>query len=148
MKIVKGHVVIKLEDGTVLEGEVILNQMKDRVPQSHKTFQPISRPTIVVKGKNDLASCIEKLRGQGFFKDTPVVRSSELIRALHLKCDKKIRMNHATRDLSKLVSAGILDRDELPPCKDTPNGTQLWYLPDTDKKIVVDYKRLHSSEAG
>lgn len=137
----KAHIVITLDNGTVLEGDVSA--------KSHSSEVPVSKSPVDSKGgflkKGHLASCIKVLQSQGFFEEKPIVTTPELLKALHLKCNKRIQLKNATRDLGKLITQGVIDRDELPKSWSSPKGTQIWFLPGVDKKLLETFKKEKST---
>ncbi|MBI4739794.1 hypothetical protein HY772_09765 [Candidatus Woesearchaeota archaeon] len=135
-------ITIHLEDGRVLEGVVVLHQTGNvKAIAGRNTPQRIHS---LKKKKSKLAVCVDQLELQGYFTEKPVMTTPELLKALHLKCNKKLKEKNATRDLGKLVVEGTLQRDELPPGQGRPRGAQIWFLPSTDKKVIADYKKANA----
>ena|SRR3989344_2509175 len=134
-------ITIQLEDGMVLEGTVLLRR---KTNDKHALGRVNTSIHSLKQKKNKLATCVAQLESQGYFVEKPVMTTPELLKALHLKCNKKLKEKNATRDLGKLVVNGILQRDELLLGQGRLKGTQIWFLPSTDKKIITDYKTANS----
>jgi hypothetical protein len=76
----------------------------------------------------------------GFFDNSAIKTTGQIIDMLKIKFDKKITANNAMGEFVKLVKDGILDRERIAPTQKKPKGEYIWFLPGIDKKHLENYK--------
>lgn len=77
-----------------------------------------------------------------FFNSFSIRTTKEIIKRIWIKYNKKINVSNAVRNFHKLVKDGHLDRDFIEPRKGLPKGVFIWFLPQTSKEKIENFKRM------
>lgn len=92
--------------------------------------------------EGSLTWCAYQLKHKyGYFDNYQIRTTSEILNAAKLKLNKTVKSHKVVDLLFGLVKDGELDRDKLPPTKTNPVETYIWFLPNTPREKIEEYKK-------
>lgn len=121
--------------------ERVLKNHEKRISNLEKI--PKEKPREKVKKYKEKSSAwyLSKLiSGTDFFKERRIRTTPELVKTIWVKFRKKVALGNAPRDFSPVVKSGELDRDFIPPSRESPKGIYIWFPLGTSKQEVERYK--------